>query len=75
MEDWRKTKGWQLVSLHKGNPGSIFVSFAHYTGRTGPHGGVEYDKVLEGEVTPDTLRHVLKPYLTLQPGNEKKERR
>lgn len=71
-------KGWVLVSLYiesyPENPETpIFVDFAHYTGRQAPGGGHEYDKVLKGHLSYNELRRALRKYLTLTPGNAKKE--
>ena len=71
-------KGWHLVSLYTEKcPFSpekpIYVDFAHYTGRVGPHGsGSEYDKTLSGQLSFDELRRALRKYLTIQPGNKEK---
>lgn len=67
-------KGWKLVSLYPKSPSSdedtYFVSFAHYTGRPGPNGGSEYDKVLRGEITIEQMRRSFRRHLELKPGNK-----
>lgn len=73
-------KGWHLVSLYvekyPSNPDKpVYVDFAHYTGRVGPHGsGSEYDKTLSGHLSFEELRRALRKYLELSPGNTLKRR-
>ena len=67
-------KGWRLVSLYSNHDDKVYIDFARYTGRVGPHGsGAEYDKVLAGEISWDTLREALRRHLELQPGNVTKK--
>lgn len=70
-------KGWHLVSLYTekypSNPEKpVYVDFAHYTGKYAKGGGLEYDKVLKGNLSFDELRRALRKYLTLEPGNKEK---
>lgn len=64
-------KGWKLISFYPQNReisnSDYHVSFTHYTGKPGKRGGSEYDKSLEGTVTIEQLRRVLKKFLTLRP--------